>query len=342
MTLRTVFALLTTTLLVSLIMMSGCAGPGEQGPEVVTEPKDTGPKIPVTGPVTLALEFAQGQSATYRVTMEDSKSVEFEGSMAKDGAFKGGRTGSRAEIDFARHIQSVDERGNAVATITIKALKYLAQEKDAIRLDFDSTSEADQKDPLRKLIGQRYTIEISPGGQVTKVADTAEALTAVRGATPGHRRASALLKSTVIKERHSIPAMPGADKSEVNTGDDWSNVKTFDFTMMGKKSYERIYSLKQIEETDGRQIAVVEMNAIPTTEGQQPDQAAGALSKMFDDSHQYTGQLRLDLTTGQVEKYVEKLKSEWFLVDPAAKPTDPEPDALKMTAIRSHSVERID
>ena len=95
---------------------------------------------------------------------------------------------------------------------------------------------------------------------------------------------------------------------------------------------------------NGARVAVVEMNAIPTTESEDPKaaQAAASLAQMFDNYDKYTGQLRLDLTTGTVDKYEEKLRSQWFMLDPAAKKTDENADSMTMTAVSTHILERID
>jgi hypothetical protein len=336
-----------------LLLAAGCAGPGgdegigiSTGPEeavAAPTPGEPAPAPEPAGPVTLALKFTPGRTTNYRLTMEDARSVDFSGKMANDGSLKGGQTGSRIQMDFSERIESVDDKGTAAAKITIKALKYLSQEKDVVRLDFDSSREKDRKNVLNKLVGQGYTIELTPDGKVVRVLNMQDATRSVRGVTPMHKRASALLRTTVIKARHSIGAIPGADKSQVRVGDDWSSVKTFDFTMLGKKSYERIYLLKEIQKADGHNVAVIEMNAIPTTEGQgsQPNEGAG-LSQMFDNIEKYTGQLRLDLASGRVEKYSERLHSEWFLVDLGADKSQVDPDSLTMTAVRVHSVERID
>jgi hypothetical protein len=331
-----------------LIFGAGCAGPGGGEPVGIdTEPDEPTATGPIPAPVetvTLALKFTVGQTADYRVTIEETRGIAFQGKMASEGALKGGKTGNRIQMDFTERIESVDETGNAVAKITLKALKYLSQEKDVVRLDFDSSQQNDDKDPLGKLIGQSYTIEITGSGKAVRVVDAADAQRAVMGRTPAHKRASALLRPAVIMARHSIAAIPGEDKNRVSTGGDWSNVKTVDFTMMGKKSYERIYQLKQIESSDGRRVAVVEMNAIPTTETEdrRPSPAETGLSEMFDNLDTYSGELRLDLASGRVEKYSEELRSEWFMVDPQAQQTDKEPDSMTMTAIRVHSLERID
>ena len=63
---------------------------------------------------------------------------------------------------------------------------------------------------------------------------------------------------------------------------------------------------------------------------------------MFDNTETYTGKLWLDLTTGQIEKYIEEFKSDWVAVDPLATQHEKEPDMLRMTASRIHRIERID
>jgi hypothetical protein len=341
---KRILGLLCASGLSVLLLAAGCAGPGgDEGVGISTDPE--GPVVAPTpaGPVTLALKFTPGRTTNYRLTMEDSRSVHFSGKMANDGSLTGGQTGNRIQMDFSQRIESVNDKGNAAAKITIKALKYLSQEKNVVHLDFDSSQEKDRKNVLSKLVGQSYTIELTPEGKVVAVLHTNDALRSVRGTSPMHKRASALLRTTVIKAQHSIGAIPGADKSQVRVGDDWSSVKTFDFTMLGKQAYERIYLLKEIQKADSHNVAVIEMNAIPTTEGQdgQPNEAAG-LAQMLDNIEKYTGQLRLDLTSGTVEKYSERLRSEWFGADFGAGKDEANPDSLTMTAVRVHSVERID
>lgn len=341
---------------ICLLILAGCAPPVEK--PVVTEVKpeepvitkveleEEIPKPPEVEVTTLALRFTPQDSTTYKVITEGQRSVQFMGDLAKDTALKGGQTGNKVEMVFTQQIQSVDDKGNAVAKITIKGLKYLAKVKDDTVLDFDSSREGDQNNPLAKLIGQSYTMEIAPAGQVAAVIDIKEAQAAVRGGTSAHKRASALLEPNAIKERHTISALPVADKSRLHAGDTWSSIKDFSFGLMGTKSYERIYTLKEVEDAGSRQIAIVEMNAIPTSETAEQlhkEQATSDFSKMFDSTQAYTGQLKLDLTGSKVEKYLEELQLEWIIVDPSAKQQgDKEPDTLKMVVTRLYSLEKID
>jgi hypothetical protein len=295
--------------------------------------------------VQLALKFAADDSTTYKVVTEIEKSVKWEGPLPKEPfAFKGGVTGNRIEMTFNQRIQSVDDKGNAVAQIAIKELKYLGKVKDNVVMDFDSTREKDVNSPLHKLIGQSYTIEIAPVGQVLRVVDAAQAKTAVEGNTAANKTALALLSPDIIKERHTIPGLPAADKNQLRTGDNWSSIKTYSFDMMGAKSYERVYTLKEVKEENNRKVAFAEMKAVPSSEMAEElhkEQAAGLFSKMFDNTETYSGRLKLDLDAGKVEECLEKLQTEWVVVDPNPE-AGKEPAALRMTAMRFYSIEKID
>ncbi|MCX5635012.1 MAG: hypothetical protein NTW55_04105, partial [Planctomycetota bacterium] len=122
----------------------------------------------------------------------------------------------------------------------------------------------------------------------------------------------------------------------------WSNLKVFSFRMMGSKSYEKIYTLNTVNDVNNRQVAVVDMNAIPSSQTPDKEQSAAGITKMFDSTGTYSGRLMLDTTNGKVENYSEKLQSEWVIVDPSAKQTDSgEPATLKMQSIRVYSIEKI-
>jgi hypothetical protein len=295
-------------------------------------------------PVELALKFAPEDSTTYKVTIGAEKSIKWEGPTgSKPSAFKGGQTGSTIETTFTQQIQSTDE-GNAVAKITIKDLRYLQKVKNNIILDFDSSRAKDVNSPLNKLIGQSYTIEITAFGQVSQVIEASDARAAVNGASTAHKTAVKLLSDDVIKERHTIPALPPADRDQLRTNDDWSSIKSFSFDMMGSKSYEKVYTLKEVKNTDGRRVAIAQMNAIPSAEMAKElhkEQATSFFSKMFDNTERYTGELRLDLTDGKVQECREELITEWMIVDPSPKGQE-QPAALKMAATRLYSIERTD
>ncbi len=297
--------------------------------------------------VKLTLKFTPEDLTDYKVTTETEQSVIWEGPETnRPKHFIGGHSGNRIEMTFNRRIQSVDDQGKAVAEITIKGLKYLTKVRDNIVLDFDSSREKDQNNPLGKLIGQSYTIEITASGEVSKVIDVSSARTAVGGSASANQRAAQLLSTKVITEQHSIPAMPAAGENQLQTGGSWSNIKTFSFGPLGSKSYERIYELKEIKDADKCRTAIVEMSVVPSSEKAKElhkEQAIGFFSQMFDNPVEiYTGQLKFNLTAGKIEQYFEEYRSEWVAVDQFTSKENKEPDTLRMGAIRLYRFERID
>lgn len=317
---------LANTVICSLLLTVGCAQLAEEG-------------------ATLALRFTPQDSTTYRVETQSEQSVKWEGTLPKDGDFKDRRNYNKIEMTFSRQIQSIDDEGNATVKITIKELKYFSEFKNDVVLDFDSSREKDRNKPLARLIGQSYTIEVAPEGKVTEIIDVIRARAAVRGSSPAHRAALTLLKPDVIRERHGTLTLPVADKNQLRPGDNWSRIKVFSFGLMGPKSYEKIYTLKEVKAQNNRRIAVGEMEAIPTSETAEQlhtEQTLDIFSKGVDSTETYTGQLELDLGTGKIEEYSEKLQSEWVIVDPAAKKGDAEPGVLRIGVMRLYNLEKID
>ncbi len=314
----------------TFLLAGGCPAPTRREPVVVDQRDES---------VKLALKFDPGDSTTYKVGLETGKRVEWEGQAPRPKGFQGGHTSNEMEMTFSQQIENIGDQGNAVAKITIESLKYITTIKDKTVLDFDSSKEAADNHALNKLIGQSYTIEITPSGEVSRVIDTNDAL----AAASGDKTAVALLSAEAIKQRHSIPALPPTDENPIRTGEDWSNFESVSFDMMGAKSFERIYILDRIEDEAGHRIALVEMEAFPSAEKAKEshkEQTAGVLSNMFDNKAEYAGEMKLDLSDGKVAAYRENLVVQWFIVDPNPK-KDELPAALKMAATRSFSLEQI-
>jgi hypothetical protein len=316
----------------------------EEKPKVVEEEK---PKVveKEKPAVELALKFTPQDSTTYKFTTEAHRSIKWEGPISNEPAFRGGITSSKIEMTFTQQIQSTDDKGNAVAEITIESLKHLSIVRDNPVIDFDSSREKDRNNPLAKLIGQSYTIEVTPAGRVSKIIDVSQAQAAVRGSSSANKTALAMISPDAIKERHTISALPDPEKNQLRTGDSWSRTKNFSFGLMGLKSYDRIYTLKDVTDTNNLGFAVVEMNANPTTEMAEQmhkEKTIGDFSKMFENTETYTGRLNLNLTKGKIEMFQEKLQSEWVAVEPAAaKEENKEPAVLIMTATRLYFLEKI-
>ena len=334
--------------LCALLVTAGCTKHAEEPVQTTVEPQKTAPaKVEPEEQkptVKLALKLIEGDSTTYRITTEIDKSVLWESPHpTKPKGFTGGHTGNRVEMIFKQLIQSTDDKGNAVAKITIEQLKCTAKIKNNIVLDFDSSREQDRQNSLNKLIGQSYTIELSPSGQALKVIDANDARAAAASDSSG-KTAANLLSNKAIIERHTIPALPASDKNQLQAGGNWSIIKSFSFDMMGSKSYEKVYTLGEIQDVGGRRIAVAKMQAVPSTERAKElhkQQAQSFFANISDNTETYTGELKLDLTGGKVEQYHEKLTTEWFIVDPNPKENE-QPAALRMTAVRIYRIGKID
>jgi uncharacterized protein (UPF0218 family) len=228
--------------------------------------------------------------------------------------------------------------------ITIRQLKYLTTVKNEIVTDFDSSREKDKENPLKKLIGQSYTIEMTASGQVSRLIDANDARAAVGRVSAANMTAANLLSLKAITDRHTIRTLPDSDKNQLNAGENWSSIENFSFDMMGSKTYEKVYTLEEIREMDNRRIAIARMQAVPSAEHAKElykERSASSLANFSDNTETYTGELKLDLTNGKIEECREKLITEWVIVDPNPKENE-QPAALKMAAVRSYSIEKID
>lgn len=336
---RKVFSWLVSAAICSLLLTTSCAELGEKLPKPTLGLEKLIPKPPARE-VTLALRFVPQDVTTYKVVTRKEKSVEFEGFSPETADLKGGRNEDIIEMTFTQQIQSIDDKGNAVAKVTIEHIKYYAKVKKNLVLDYDSSRGADQEHPLTRLIGQSYTIKIAPTGEVVSVVDVSGAQAALGKSFITERTASNLLKPEPIKVRHGTLILPDAEKNQLSTGETWSSTKSYSFGMMGSKAYEKVYTLKRIKRVGKKQMAIIEMNTIPAAG---KEQAMGNLSEKFDSAETYTGKLEFDVTAGKVQKYQEELDLDWVIVDPSVQQEDVnEPPTLKMGATRFYTLERMD
>src|SRR4030042_443883 len=248
---KKIFSWLTIIVICALLINTGCTPPAEDTTKLQVPPEEEKPKIapeqekpqveevgkpkvvveetkPEEKPaVELALKFTPGDTTTYKFTQQARRSIKWEGPSTDDNVFRGGQTSSKIQRTFTQQIKSVNDNGNAVAMITIKDLKSLSIVRENPVIDFERAREKDQNHTLAKLIGQSYTIEMTPAGEVSEIIDTNQPAAAVRGAASIQQMALALFTPDSIKERHSIPAMPPADRGRLITGDNWSSIKNF-------------------------------------------------------------------------------------------------------------------
>jgi hypothetical protein len=330
-------------------------------------PAEAGQPEPVGPTVELALRFVPGQTATYRLTTEYYKSIEWKGSTAgRPAQFTDGRTGNHVEFTFEQRVQQVQDDGTAGLEITIKGLKYVTEAVNKTVFDFDSARPQDANRPLAALMGKSYRVKMSPQGQVVEIAGMEPVRQTAVGGLPDRSIADRLLADDEIHSRHEIAALLALKDRAARPGQTWSGLKTFSFDNLGAKTYERVYTLKDVGcavHTDsnsgdergkaaggegvhgtpyeGRQ-AVVEMKAIPAgaAGGAGGRPTVNPVAKLSDNSDSYEGRLVLDLDRGQVREDVEQMQNEWIIPDPASVAKG-EPVAIRMAARRLHRLERL-
>ena len=285
----------------------------------------------------LSLKFSPDRTTDYKSTTEVTKLFRFD--QPNLGKLKEEQTKTLIEMDFTQTIQGIDADGNATALITINGLKVDIISKNESRLSFDSQNESDKDAPLTALLGKSYTIQISPAGQV-KSLDTKEAMAAVTAAYE-KKIVKGLLDSKTIAKRHQVAALPKEQMDNLSVDDAWSEVVPSPPGLLAPKSYEKTYTLTAIDDT----VATVEMtageSAQPAAGGAQSG-SMGMFAKMFDNKDDYTGTLKIDLTTGEVIKATETLIST-YIAQEMPENGDPEkgPDVLTMQFINRIQLEKL-
>ena len=286
-----------------------------------------------------ALVKTPGQTETYRLITFAKREVTIEGP-ARDNAidFLGGQTSKKVQIVFDSEVEGIDSDGNIIEKITIKEFKYISILSDNTIIDFDSSKKMDPNDALSVLVGQYYTIEISPQGQVIEVSGTDKILAELKGFSINSETARKLVSEVGIKARHNIP-LPDANDNTLEPEKTWSNVVGFDFDQMGFSSFERTYKLDKIIKNFD---AIISMNAIPSVEGMRDTEVAGspAVPPMTDVRQTYSGSMEFDISAGTLFKYQEELINTWLVVPPSSNQDGP-PSVLNMTATRLYDIEKI-
>ena len=165
----------------------------------------------------------------------------------------------------------------------------------------------------------------------------------LKGDTISDKTGTEIVLPESILERHGTVQLPKRGQETLKPGGKWSSIKTFMFGKMGIKSYEKIYTLKELR-NDGLEIAVIDMNAIPTSEVEPRfagKKAEAGASQKFDSKEVYTGVGEFDVKAGRVENYHENLQATWTVALPAKGGDASEPVVLNMSAERGYGIERI-
>jgi hypothetical protein len=322
----------------------------------------------------IKLNLTPKSETVYKVVNVSAKDYQF--TQPSINKTKERHTSGTLEMVFKQRVESVDQQGNATVTITIKQLRYLSQGPEGVVADFNSQNEKDKSDPLMKLIGASYKIKLTPNGSV-EVIDASAARAIIKEGSAGVV-AARILSDEDIARRHQVMALFDADKcvsekdmqkkikaasskkksdskpskavssGPCKKGYQWSSLAVSPPGMLKPKTFEKVYTLTDLKKQNNQMIAVIDMNAVPSskhTEELSPkdQQAMSFFSNMFDEKDSYSGKMTLNLTTGQIQGYNETLKVEWFAAENTeGQKSDKGPDQLTMGFTSIYSIEKID
>jgi hypothetical protein len=328
------------------------AGPAIQGGQTAPTPSKEVQKVeaakPKPGSVKIVLMPAVGQENSYKITNQMKRIIKWEGAVPSQDIPEESFSDDKIEMVFTRHIESRDANSDAITRVTIDRLKYNSVVKNQTVLDFDSSTPADANNPLAGLVGQSYTIAVEPNNYVSSITNLPRVNVLMKGLTTADSIGKNILSSDAIRGIHSALLLPPPGNENLLPGAQWSQIKTFGFGMMGIKSYEKIYTLKDVQEVNGRKIAAISMNAIPSSEVEpkfSQQQGRGGSQSMFDTNEAFTGKGELDLTDGCIKNYSENLNTSWIAAIPSSgtKASDAnQPTVLKMTAVYSYTLEKVE
>lgn len=294
------------------------------------------PQAQMDGRVKIALKSTVGQVDKYKIITDVRRTTKWQGPVPEGKTFDEGFSEERVEMAVTRRIQTVDANGVAAARVSIDGLKCFYTSKGQTTVDFDSTKSSDSNDPLMKLVGQDYVIEVNPQNVATLVES-------VKNIAKSDKIGAALVSPDSVIERHSTMQLPKEGHEMLKPGDKWSSIKTFMFGKMGLKSYEKIYTFKELR-NNGREIAVIDMDAIPSTEIE-PKYADRKVDesvlRKFDSKESYAGAGEFDVQTGRIESYHENLKATWTAALPTKQNEASGPVVLDMTEECGYSIELI-
>ncbi|MHC4908039.1 MAG: hypothetical protein ACYTBW_07360 [Planctomycetota bacterium] len=254
----------------------------------------------------LSLKFSPDGATNYKATTEVTKLFRFE--QPNLDKLKEEETKTLVEMGFTQTIQSVDADGNATAQITINDLKVDIVNKNESRLSFDSQNEKDQNAPLAKLLGQSYTIEISPMGRVTPL-DTKDALAAV----------TAAYEKKIVKGLFDAESIANRKRRQMSF---LSKIAGVRLSLLRRGYWLRSLTRKHTY--------------------WQPLTETSPQSKMFDNEDDYTGTVKFDLASGKVLSSTETLIST-YTAQEMPENGDPEkgPDVLTMQFINRIQLEKL-
>ncbi len=297
------------------VLMSGCKSPSKRISFQATQ------------------RFLPQTTEVYEVTMTTTKDFKFEQPALEK--LRQEETTTSVWMAFEQRIDRVDEAGHAEATIRLRDLACRVVKQNEVQIHYDSRRPEDASNPLAKLLGQTYTIRLSPDGK----AEPLDVSTVKTSDIPGQegRLATRLFGKEEVSKRHEILALPDPG-TPVKVGTSWERIVPSPQGLLSSKNFRKVYTVTDIGSEEGSKIATIAMNASesaasPESAGQN---SMGIFAKMLDNEIQYTGKLTMNLDSGKVLEYGETLISSYTAqeVNPKAKP-EHGPDTLVIRFIQS-------
>lgn len=332
------------------IGLFGCSpqtrqGAGSKPPAVPSEPNEAAAQ---PEKIALFLEFEPGTKIRYQVTTEAIITMEGPETAVQNNALTAPfpKVSELSEVVFTQEILGPlpEDTNMVVALITIDQVSYVRRSSGQPDLAFDSQKSADHNSPFAKLIGQTYTIEISPLGYVPGVFNLRPARLAVRGPTPAHAAALEMLSPPAIFPRHGYFSLPGPDVGSLAVGGRWRGVQQLtlkapgtDINRLGTHRFDKIYRLQSVKKQPVGTVAEVifEGSPIPrrTPDGRPADVPFLSCS--------YLGGGEFNLDAGRVESYMERLEVRMPLPAAGSAPAEG-PESRIVIATRNCWVQRLD
>jgi hypothetical protein len=320
------------TVLLCLTWVARCSEPISQGPSPA-------PATQAETPVRPAFVYQVGQKATYCLSSEVTRSVQFEGIRPDDqtlGAFASAITGRLTDVTWKQTVQAVDPNGQASLLIEITGLDYKGYRSGELVVDFDSTRDENESSALEDVPGLTYLVRVDAKGHVVRVMGQDEALARLNKDKPHFASAGQLVSLEAIQARHAVKAFHGApDQAARDTT--WTVQELFAFGQLGSKRFDKTYTCAGAKE--GSSLVEIRLAGVDCQDKSLSSANLRALA--FSSDAQFKGTLILDAGTGHVKTYHETLEVDWVFVD-SASAKEAQPRKGRMTARQAFLLERKD
>lgn len=288
-----------------------------RGSDAVSQTPVTASGMPDLPPAPkLAFSYAVGQTTTYTLSSEATRSVQFEGIRPDDNtlaAFDSAVTGRLSDVTWTQTVQAVDPNGQALLRIEIKGLAYKAFGMGDLVVDYDSTRAQNAATALEELLGGVYHIRVDVKGNVSQVLGKGAVLARLNKDKPHFDRAGHLLSERMIKARHTIKPLNTAPDHMVKN-ETWTSRESFVSGNLGRKEFEKRYVCQGVD----KESSLVKITMTGSESVDESISSPGTPTLPFTSEDQFTGALILDTRAGQIKMYRESLEINWSFVDPAS------------------------